>query len=97
MPLTLMIIMLYWNYISPDTTGCDVNLNVTETKQYFATEGYPHRYKNNQDCNFTFEAPPGRRIVIIFVVFDLHHGHDFIHLRKLTQLSKKHLQNTDTH
>ena len=41
----------------PDATGCDVNMTVTETKQYFATEGYPDGYKHNQDCDFNFIAP----------------------------------------
>ena len=64
-------------------TGCDVTLTVTDTKQYFATEGFPNGYKKNQDCYFTFEAPLGRRIVVFFEDFDLEVFYDFLHFRKL--------------
>ena len=67
---------------SPDATGCDVNLTVTETRQYFATEGYPTGYKNNQDCHFNFEAPAGRRIVVFFIDFHLENDFDYFHFRK---------------
>ena len=67
----------------PDTIGCDVNLIVNETKQYFATEGYPHGYNSNQDCSFNFKAPTGRRIVVFFVDFNLEVNHDFLHFREL--------------
>ena len=66
-----------------DVSGCDVNLTVTENKQYFATEGYPRNYKHNQDCHFNFEAPPGRRIVVFFQDFHLEDKFDFILFRKL--------------
>ena len=65
-----------------DDSGCDVNLTVTDTKQFFATEGYPHNYQDNQDCQFNFEAPPGRRIVVFFQDFHLW-IHVFLHFRKL--------------
>ena len=68
---------------SPDLSGCDVNLTVTDTKQYFATEGYPYSYKRNQNCHFNFNAPAGRKIIVIFKVFDLEYGFDFLHFRKL--------------
>ena len=83
-------------------TGCNVHLIVNETKQYFATEGYPDGYKNNQDCHFNFEAPPGRRIVVFFEDFDLEIEFDFLHFRKLHTLLKHSsllhiIQNNSTH
>ena len=84
-----LFLFLYTESPSPYTTGCDVTLTVTATKQYFATEGYPYNYKNNQDCHFNFEAPFGR-IVVSFVDFFLEDGFDFLHFRKLHNFEKKH-------
>ena len=74
-------------YVFPSSdacaTGCDVNLTVTDTRQCFATEGYPKGYKDNQVCHFNFKAPPGRRIVIFFIDFHLEHDYDYLVLRKL--------------
>ena len=89
----LFFIHCKWKSPSSDPTGCDVNLTVTEMKQYFATEGYPNGYMNNEDCYFNFEAPPGRRIVIFFVGFHLEHEFDYIHLRKLPNFNKRYLVN----
>ena len=71
------------NIPSLDVGGCDVTLSVTDTKQYIATEGYPHSYKDNQDCAFNFEAPSGRKIIVMFEHFDLEIGDDYIRFRKL--------------
>ena len=67
-----------------DVAECNITLNVTDTKQYFATEGYPYNYKNDQDCTFNFEAPSGRRIVVFFEDFNLELYYDFLHFRKLS-------------
>ena len=72
-----------------DTSGCNITLNVTENKQYFATEGYPDAYMNDQDCHFNFEAPPGRRIVIFFEDFHLRDGRDFLHFRKFYTIHRQ--------
>ena len=66
-----------------DVAGCDINLTVTDTKQYVATEGYPNNYKDNQDCNFHFKAPSGRKIIVMFEDFNLEDRHDFLYFRKL--------------
>ena len=57
-----------------------------DTKQYIATEGYPHSYKDNQDCEFNFRAPSGRKIIVMFEHFDLEIGDDFIRFRKLHKM-----------
>ena len=77
---------LQTNILSPDVTACDIDLTVTKTKQYVATEGYPDNYQNNQDCDFTFEAPSGRRIVVFFEDFNLETGYDYLYFRKLHSL-----------
>ena len=69
-----------------DVSGCDVTLTVTDTKQYFATEGYPYSYKDNQDCAFNFEAPAGRRIVVVFEVFNLEARFGFLYFRKFQNI-----------
>ena len=74
-----------------DAAGCDVTLTVTETKQYIATEGYPNYYKNNQDCEFNFIAPPGRKIIVLFEDFNLEISYDYLYFRKL------HIVDTHTH
>ena len=56
---------------------------MTDTKQYVATEGYPHNYKDNQDCNFNFEASSGREIIVLFEDFHLEAEYDFLYFRKL--------------
>ena len=67
-----------------DAAAYDINLTVTDTAQYIATEGYPIRYyMNNQDCSFNFMASPGRKFIVMFEEFDLEAGYDFIHFRKL--------------
>ena len=74
-----------------DVAGCDITLNVTDTKQYVATEGYSHNYKNNQDCNFNFVAPSGRIFIVLFEDFHLEEpgplsffvDYDYLHFRKL--------------
>ena len=81
---------------SSDATGCNITLNVTDTKQYFATEGYNYVYKNDQDRHFNFEAPLGRRILIFFEHFELEVGYVFLHFRKLNNF-KQMIQNADTH
>ena len=56
---------------------------MTDTKQYVATEGYPHSYKLNQDCNFNFKAPSGRKVIVMFEDFNLEDRYDFLYFRKL--------------
>ena len=56
---------------------------MTDTKQYVATEGYPHNYKRNQDCDFNFKAPSGRKIIVMFEDFNLEDRFDFLHFCKL--------------
>ena len=56
---------------------------MTDAKQYIATEGYPNSYMGDQDCEFNFEAPSGRKIIVMFEDFDLEIGYDFIHFREL--------------
>ena len=46
-------------------------LEVTETKQYITTEGYPRNYENDQHRSFNFVAPPGERIIAFFEDFRL--------------------------
>ena len=80
--LILPLFSLRKNILSPDVTACDIVLTVTDTKQYVATEGYPDSYQNNQDCDFTFEAPSGRRIAVFFEDFQLESPFDHLHFRK---------------
>ena len=63
--------------------SCDVNLNVTETKQYVTTEDYPNFYNNFQDCEFNFMAPAGRKFIVLFEDFDLEQG-NYLYFHKLT-------------
>ena len=76
-------LFLLTNISSLDVAGCDVSLNVTDATQYIATEGYPESYKGDQNCQFNFEAPSGRKIIVMFEDFDLEEGFDFIHFREL--------------
>ena len=55
---------------------------MNDTKQYVATEGYPHNYKDNQDCNFNFKAPSGRKIIVMFEDFNLEDSFDFLYFRR---------------
>ena len=59
-----------------DVAGCDITLTVTDTTQYAATEGYPLGYMDNQDCDFNFEAPSGRRLMVMFEDFSLQEEYD---------------------
>ena len=89
------IVVFIWNvqfiymimlcsFVPPlDVAACNITLNVTDTRQYLATEGYPHRYQNDQDCYFNFEAPIGRRVVVFFEHIFLVTGRDFLILREL--------------
>ena len=54
-----------------DVAGCGITLNVTDTQQKVATQGYPIRYRNLQDCDFNFVAPPGRKFIVTFVDFQV--------------------------
>ena len=54
---------------------------MTETKQYIATEGYPSSYKQNQDCEFNFVAPTGRKIIVQFEDFNLEEEYDYLYFR----------------
>ena len=81
--MIVLCFSLQTNTILIDIAGCDINLTVTETKQYIATEGYPNNYKNNQDCEFNFMAPSGRKIIVQFEDFNLEYFHDFLIFRKL--------------
>ena len=81
-----MFIFLCKNIFSLDISGCDVTLNVTDTKQYFGTEGYPHYYKNNQNCHFNFMAPSGTKIIVVFEVFNLEKNYDFLYFRKFQNI-----------
>ena len=56
---------------------------MTDTKQYVATEGYPYKYKNSQDCNFNFKAPSGRKIIVMFEDFHIEFYFDSLYFRKL--------------
>ena len=76
------------NFSLLDRIGCDITLNVTDTKQYIATEGYPDNYKNDQDCSFRFEAPPSRGIIVMFEHFELEVDYDFIYFRKSHKLKE---------
>ena len=84
----LICFFFFSNILYPaDPSGCTVSLRVTDTKQYIATEGYPYHYKNNQRCRFSFRAPAGRRIVIVFEGVDLqlpssNRYLDYLHFRK---------------
>ena len=77
-------------FLSPDASGCDVNLTVTDTKHYFATEGYPNYYKHNQNCEFNFMAPAGRRIIVVFEAFNLEDRFDFLYFRKFQNINYNH-------
>ena len=66
-----------------DVAGCNITLNVTSTRQYLATEGFPHNYLDDQDCSFNFEAPAGSTIVVFFEHFDVEYNYDYLHFRKL--------------
>ena len=66
-----------------DVAGCNITLNVTGTRQYIATEGFPHNYLNDQDCSFNFETTARSTIVVFFEHFDLEEDFDFLHFRKL--------------
>ena len=63
--IDFVFIFLVKHIFLPDVSGCDVNLTVTDTIQYFATEGYPYSYKRNQSCTFNFNAPAGRKIILL--------------------------------
>ena len=76
------IVLLLTNTLYLDVAACNINLTVTDTKQYVATEGYPYGYKDNQDCEFNFMAPSGRKFIVMFEDFDLEEEFDFIHFRK---------------
>ena len=56
---------------------------MTDTRQYVATKDYPHNYNHNQDCNFNFKAPSGRKIIVMFEDFNLEDNYDFLYFRKL--------------
>ena len=71
-----------------DVAGCDITLTVTDSKQYVATEGYPDEYKDNQDCDFNFVAPSGRRTIVMFEDFDLE-LFDFLFFRKLHVMTEQ--------
>ena len=61
----------------------DVNLTVTDTKQYIATEGYPHDYvfeSSIGSCYFHFMAPPGRRFIV--TIEDFNTSGDDLYFRK---------------
>ena len=77
------IIAFYTHIHLLDVAGCDVTLTVTETKEYVATEGYPNNYKHNQDCEFNFMAPSGRKIIVQFEDFHLEFQSDYLYFRKL--------------
>ena len=66
-----------------DFAACGIIVTVTDTKQYVAAEGYPHYYKDNQDCNFNFKAPSGRKIIVMFEDFNLEDSFDFLYFCKL--------------
>ena len=68
--------------MSLDAAGCNVNLTVTDTKEYIATSGYPFNYLNNRECEYNFNAPPGRKIIVLFEDFQLEEGFDFLYFRK---------------
>ena len=65
-----------------DQSGCNVLIYANETLQYFATQHYPSSYLDNQDCSFTFVAPPGDVVVVTFDHVDIELDYDFILLRK---------------
>ena len=65
-----------------DVAGCNITLNVTGTRQYVATEGFPRNYLNDQDCSFDFETTAGSTIVVFFEHFDLEEDFDFLHFRE---------------
>ena len=77
-------------FFSLDAAGCDITLTVTDTIQYIATENYPVSYRNNQNCLINFVAPSGWSILFRFEHSDLEIGFDFLHLRKLCNLSLEH-------
>ena len=55
---------------------------MTDTKQYVATEGYPHYYMHNQDCNFNLMASSGWRIIVMFEDFNLEDNFDFLYFHR---------------
>ena len=81
------------DFPSPDAVGCNITLNVTDTRQYIATEGYPDEYRDNENCSFNFAAPSGRNIVIFFEDFDLEEDFDYLHFRKSNYIT--HYANTN--
>ena len=69
------------------------------TRQYVATEGYPDGYMDNQDCDFNFVAPPGRKFIVTFEDFSLQEEtdddyitlfsdpiRDYLHFRELDNM-----------
>ena len=76
------------NIVLLDASGCGVTLIVNETKQYIATEGYPHKYKPSQNCYFHFIAPRFKRIIVFFEDFSLEAEHDLLVFRKLHTMDK---------
>ena len=88
-------VFLLYNINLLDAAGCDVTFTVTETKQYIATEGYPNYYKNNQDCEFNFIAPSGRKVLVLFEDFNLENHFDYLYFRKLHKIDAQ--THTHTH
>ena len=80
-----------------DPSGCGVDLIVTETKQYVATEGYPNSYKDSQFCEFHFMAPSGQKFIVLFEDFNLQVDHDYIFFCKLYIMDTHTDTDTDTH
>ena len=85
------------NIVLLDDSGCNVHLIVNETKQYFATEGYPNKYKPLQYCQFNFVAPIGRKFIVLFEDFNLEERYDFLHFRKLHTMQTHTHTHTHTH
>ena len=79
----LGLCVIYYFLCFTDASGCDIDLNVTTTKQYITTQGYPSRYLHDQDCDFQFVVPSGEKILLFFEDFQLESGYDYIYLRKL--------------
>ena len=65
-----------------DTSACNIDLNVTDTRQYITTVGYPRYYLDNQDCGYNFVAPSGRRILVFFEDVGLEKEYDYVVFRK---------------
>ena len=70
-----------WRFVL-DTSACNIDLNVTDTRQYITTVGYPRYYLDNQNCSYTFVAPSGRRILVFFDDVGLEKGYDNVVFRK---------------